>query len=103
MSKRLLSYEDGISTFHEVKDGKTILTKSQDVEPILNLNAKALSNSSTNWKGDMHHVASIPLLVYEQWWKEFGGDPMSPEHRIKTRARLNSSDWAKLRTKGGNI
>jgi hypothetical protein len=103
MTKRLLSYDDGISTFHELKDGKTIITTSQNVEPILSVNKEALANSRTDWKGDWHHVAAIPKEVYHAWWKEFGGDPLSPEHKVKTIARLNSSDWAKLRTKEGNI
>lgn len=103
MTKRLLDSVDGVYTYHELKDGKTILSSTQDVEPILNSNKEALTNSRTDWKGNMHHVASIPEVVYMAWWKEFGGDPMSKEHKAKTIARLNNKDWCKLRTKEGKI
>lgn len=103
MSKRLIDCIDGVSTYHELKDGRTIITTTQDIEPIFTSNKETLSNSRTDWKGDWHHVRTIPRIIYEQWWKEFGGDPMSPEHKAKTIARLNSSDWAKFKTKEGKI
>ena len=101
--ERLIDCIDGVSTFHRVEDGKTILRTSQDVEPLLDINKRALENSDPNWKGDMHHVASVPLVVWESWWKEFGGDPMSKENQPRLFAKLNNKDWCKLRTKQGRI
>ena len=103
--KRLLDYEDGVATYHlyDEENDKTVIQTVQDVEPLLDINKRALENSDPRWKGDMHHVASIPLVVYEAWWREFGGDPMSEEHLPKTIAKLNNKDWCKLRTKEGRI
>lgn len=101
--ERLLDRIDGISTFHRVEDGKTIIRTSQDVQPLFDSNQSKLNAAGKGWKGDMHHVASIPLVIYESWWKEFGGDPMSPEHKAKTMAKLNNRDWCKVRTKEGRI
>tara|TARA_R110000822_G_scaffold259885_1_gene384933 strand:+ start:1658 stop:1978 length:321 start_codon:yes stop_codon:yes gene_type:complete len=103
--ERLLDRIDGISTFHRLDEltGKTIIRTSQDVEPLLNSNQSKFNEAERGWKGDMHHVASIPKVVYDAWWKEFGGDPMASENKARTLAKLNNSDWAKLRTKEGRI
>lgn len=105
MRRRLLDLVDGVATYHRFDgdNNKTIIETVQDVEPILNINAKTLSNSDPSWKGDMHHVASIPLVIWEQWWRELGGDPWAKEHRPWLIAKLNNKDWCKLRTKEGNL
>jgi len=105
MKKRLLDSIDGVDTYHmyDAENNKTIIQTVQDVEPILSINARALSNSDKNWKGDMHHVASVPTVVWEEWWREFGGDPFSKENRPKLIAKLNNKDWCKLRTKEGRV
>lgn len=88
---------------YDEENNKTIIETVQDVEPLLNWTQKALSNSDQGWKGDWHHVAAIPLVVIEEWWREFGGDPFSEEHKAKTIAKINSRDWCKVRTKEGKI
>ena len=105
MKKRLLDVENGVAQYHmydEVND-KTIIQTVQDVEPLLDINKKALANTDKNWKGELHHVASIPLVVWEEWWREFGGNPMSKENQPRLMAKLNNKDWCKLRTKEGRI
>jgi len=103
--ERLLDRIDGISTYHRYDEssGKTIIRTSQDVQPLLSSNQAKLNEAGKGWKGDMHHVATIPLAVYNDWWREFGGDPMAKENQPRTIARLNSSEWGKLRTKEGRI
>lgn len=105
MKKRLLDVTDGIAQYHmyDEANDKTIIQTVQDVEPLLDINKRALANSDPGWQGDFHHVASIPLVVVEQWWAELGSDPFSEENRTWLIARLNSKDWCKLRTKEGRI
>lgn len=88
---------------YDEENDKTIIQTVQDVEPLLDINKRALANSDSSWKGDMHHVASIPRVVWESWWAEFGGDPMLPENQPKLMAKLNNKDWCKLRTKTGRL
>ena len=103
---RLLDNIDGVQSWHKLEDGKTIIKTTQDVQPIFDLNQEARSNQSTGWKGDMHHVASIPLNVYNQILKSLGHDwkqPMTPEVKIKLYKLLSSSEYNKLRTKEGRL
>lgn len=103
--KRLVDVEHGVATYHmyDEDNDKTIIQTVQDVEPLLDSNQKKINEAGKGWKGDFHHVASIPLVIYEQWWAEFGGDPLAPENKARTIAKLNNKDWCKLRTKEGRI
>lgn len=105
MKKRLLDCEDGISTFHmyDAENKKTIIQTVQDVEPILNINKRSLNNSDKNWKGELHHVASVPKIVWERWWRELGSNPGAKENKQWLIAKLNSRDWCQLRVKEGNL
>ena len=89
-------------TFHKTDNGFIIQT-SQDVKPILDRNDALRNNGSGNWKGDMHHIASIPMVVVQQWWKELGGDPFSKKNRPFLIKKLNDRDWYRLKTKEGNL
>ena len=75
----------------------------QDVSNHLSMNQQAKNNESGNFKGDMHHMASIPLTVWQNWWEEFGGNPMSPENKPRLMQKLNDRDWEKLRVKSGRM
>lgn len=103
--KRLLYSEDGVSTYHYYDHGekKTIIQQVEDVEPLLDVNKRKASDSGRGWKGDMHHIASIPRVLYEQWWREFGGNPMSPENRPRLMQKLRDPEFRYLRTKEGRI
>ena len=96
-------YVDGLQEWHKLEDGKTLIKTTQDVQSILDANQSARSNQTSNWKGDWHSVAEIPTLIWGDWHREFGGDPMAKENRMRLIAKLNSRDWCKLRTKEGNL
>lgn len=103
---RPLDWEDGIATYHKYDhDSKKTLIKTSDwnVDAILKSNARKRNDADKGWKGEMHHVASIPRSIWDQWWKEFGGNPMSKENQPRLIAKLNSEEWGKLRTKEGNL
>lgn len=102
----------GISEYYS-KDqmtGKFSIKKTQNVDGILRANIaeqNAIGNGS--WKGDMHKVASIPLVVWEEWIKELramGAQHHDPGHNSNRNfliAKLNNRDNSKLRTKSGRI
>ena len=95
---------------HVAKQGdKTIIKRSQDVSKILSENQAELNNSSSNWKGDFHKVASIPFIVVEQWRNELKAkgasdiNPLSRENKKFLISKLNDYNYSRLRTKDGVI
>lgn len=105
---RLLDNEDGIQSWHYYDDveKKTIIKQTQDAQPLLDINQRTRSDQTTGWKGSMHHVASIPRIVYEQMMTEIGYDykqPMTQDEKTKFAQMLSSRDYLKLRTKEGRL
>ena len=97
-------------TFH--KDpitGQVRVNKSQDLSPFMKANAIDRNSVKTGWKEDFHKVASIPPLVVEMWYNELKAagysnpNPMAKENNVWLMAKLNNSDFLKLRTKEGNL
>lgn len=100
---KLLSKDNGVSTYFREKNGKIEYNTVEDVTGHLRQTQEARNKESGNWKGDMHHVASIPQTLYMEWWKEFGGNPMSPENQPKLLRKLQEREWSKLRVKSGRL
>lgn len=95
-------------TFHD-EDNQLIVKTEQDVEPILNEN-KALQNMEQNKKANFRKAASIPMVIWDAWMKEFKQkhgkeyahcDRQTRERFIK--AKLNDPDNAFLRTWQGTL
>lgn len=79
-------------------DNDMVVTRTlQDIEPVLEENL-TLRNGRSGFKGDVHHVASIPLVVYEKLWKEGIAD--DPD---RLRAWLNNSENKMFRTHPGKV
>lgn len=79
-------------------DGETLVAETrQDIDPILEENLQ-LRNQRSGFKGDLHHVASIPMVVYEQLLRE---GIAQDEDRFK--AWLNDRDNEPFRTLKGKI
>lgn len=109
MSKRILldsSPELGMAQFIEADDkGVTLITTGTNVGAVLDENARKRAvnrdiNRGTQTWG--HHVASIPMWLYEQFCRE------NPELRIGTPdarawlvAKLNSREYCHLKTYDG--
>lgn len=100
---RLLSQDHGVATYFRENEGKLEYNTVEDVSTLLELTKEAKTAESGNWKGDMHHVASIPQVVYMEWWKEFGGSPMDAENKPKLMRKLQEREWSKLRVKSGRL
>lgn len=76
----------------------------QDVEPLIEV-AKAVSNdAATHWRGDLHHVASLPPVIVMKLMKEgilAGPGKILDEARFKRF--LNDRDNRAFRTKPGVV
>jgi len=92
-----------VETGFWVEDGKIVIRKTQDVEPILD-NNKRLMNDGDGYSPsrDMRRVASIPNVIIEQWIRE-GVNIFDPNHKDAIRRKLNSSEYAHLRTAPGQL
>lgn len=92
------------SRWHIDHAGKALVEeRTQDVAPVLDAN-KRLFNDGDGYSPsrDMRRVASIPLIVVEQWLKE-GVDVFNPDHSKEVRRRLNLPEWRHLRTAPGRV
>jgi hypothetical protein len=113
MSKQLFDRDNftGVTEFIGKNDkGQTVIQKNQDVKSIIAENRYELnSHIENNWKGDMHKVASIPLIIVDMWREELKAkgahdcDPLSTNNRNFLIAKINSSEWSALRTKQGRV
>ncbi len=97
----------GLQTEISCSNGQLTVNRIQDVEPILEANKAAL-REAPSWRpyadDNLRHVARIPNVVVEQWMKEGINifDP-SPEMQRKIAAKLNSNEYADLRTYPGRV
>lgn len=97
--KRVISDRNGIKTTMEIDGDKTNISKSQDVEALLDFN-KAKSNEL---RKDIHsdaynHVASIPAILQVKWLQEEGLNIYNPTHAERLKRKLNSNEYRYLRT-----
>lgn len=102
MDKRLFDYDPLTGTtrwFHydDANDQFYIQTQ-QETEDLIDQNRRELNDSGTNWKGDWHKVASIPLSIFVRLQKE--GIVYDQEALKKW---LNDPDNALFRTKHGTV
>lgn len=109
--KRLLDASGGvISEFHydEMED-RTYVRRVQDAEPIVE-NNKALQKEGKGYSasGDLRAIASIPLVVFEEWLRLDGltyrdyCTRMSRRERSKYRAKKLMEHTA-FRTSSGPL
>lgn len=99
-----------IETFSkDAMTGKISIHKAQDVNPFFQANQRDMQNSSRNWKGNWHKVASIPPIIIEMWREELKAkgapdcNPLAAVNKSFLIAKINSGDYSKLRTKEGRV
>ena len=94
--------EHTTTTYEESADSFT-LTKIQDAQPILDQNAiernTGANNSTRTALG--RKVASIPLVVWQEWMKETNGDIQKDP--LLLAKYLNDHANSKLRTHNSRI
>ena len=100
----------GIKETVVVDDGKIQVHQTQDLQPYLDANQAEMQVSGDGFKGEtFYKVASIPALVIELWAQELkdqGADNAWPLAKCNEKwftAKLNSSEFLKLRTKTGRV
>lgn len=99
---RLFDYDEltGITTYaHADGEGGLILETLQDVESVLEANKTLHADVDERARyEEWTRVASIPLVVWEQWKKE--GDVRDPNF---IRKKLNDRDNLFFRTRPGRV
>ncbi len=112
MSERLFDVDQftGVTETFQQFEGKNVIRKHQNTDAIVNANRQEMNSQiDGNWKGDMHKVASIPLIIVDMWREELKAkgahncDPLHNENRHFLIAKINSSEWSGLRTKQGRV
>lgn len=104
MQKKLFSHDPltGITQWFIPEDEgkKFVIQTTQDVGGIIETNKKALASvdERANWKGDWHHVASIPLHTFFEL-KKRGITESTP----KFRRWLNDPEHKFFRTRHGRV
>jgi hypothetical protein len=86
---------------YDESNDRLFIERIQDTNQIVDINKKAANSAQTNWRGDLHHVASIPLVLIEKYKNEFGIDLMNDKEALKRF--LNDPDNKFLRTKPGKV
>ncbi|MEK0326370.1 MAG: hypothetical protein QQN63_11770 [Nitrosopumilus sp.] len=102
---RILEVRGDITeTYHyDESTGKSYISTSQKVKPYLDANAEKMKNDTGNWKGEMHHIASIPMSIIENWNQELGDNCLKKEFRPWFMAKIKDREYSKLRVKGGKL
>ena len=95
---------------HDVKLGRTVWARHNDdgsttfrtdyrVDPTIDINTAQRNLAQPGWKGDYHHVASIPLNIFYDQLAE-----ASRQGDDKYISKwLNDSDQRAWRTKDGTV
>lgn len=88
-----------VETFHyDDVDDTFYIERVEDIEPLIEHNKWLDRNTSSNWRGDFHRVATIPATVVAQLRQQ--GILQDPD---RLRAWLNERDNLVFRTRPGRI
>ena len=102
MSGRLLEDDPvtGVrSTFHYDQDtGGFVIQARQEVDSILTDNHENYKDRDSSWKGDVHHVASIPSTI----WAELKREGIADDEKALKRW-LDDPDNRAFRTRPGHL
>jgi len=102
-----VDHETGMVQYIEPDEHGFTITTSQNIQAALDANKRCQGVNTDVRRGDQtwgHHVASIPLLVWERFCKE---NPelrqWTPDARAWLLARLNDNEFCHLRTYDGKV
>ena len=84
-----------LSTKIKEEDGKVVISRSQDVQSILDYN-KEKQIAGTVSGGEMRHVGQVPFVVVEAWLRESGLKLGSQEFAGYVKKKLMSNEFSKL-------
>lgn len=80
-------------------DGSITFRTDYPVQPTIDINTAQRNMAQDNWKGDYHHIASIPLNVYHDQLAEASRQ----EDDAFISKWLNDSENRAWRTKNGTV
>lgn len=96
--KRVLSNTNGLITTMEIDGDVTNISKTQDITALLERNKSKSNDFGKEIHSDAYnHVASIPAVLIVKWYNE-GLDIYNPDHAGRLKRKLNSIEYAYLRT-----
>jgi hypothetical protein len=87
--------KDVLQTRIKQEDDKVVVSRSQDVQAILDYN-KEKQIAGTKAHSEMRHVGQIPFVVVEMWLRESGLKLGSQEFAQYVKKKLMSGDFSKL-------
>lgn len=108
MKQFLFRSSAGVDHYMITEGNETRFAAFQDVAPILEQNKKAMTaNDGYSPSRDLRRVASIPYAIMHKWLNEEGFWAMDadkdPDVAKKLAQKLNSSEYAYLRTAEGRV
>ena len=98
----IASPERGIRTKVVIEDGHYIIKTEADITGLREHNHELASAGLDRTFGNGHHVGRIPVNLYREKTREFGGDFGDDDPRVKAKWSrfLNSNEYRALRVSG---
>lgn len=96
----MIDLETDVSTAIKAKNGQLVVHRVQDTTPYLEANKRELSNFQARRGMTRRKIAEIPNIIVEKWMKE-GINIFDRNHAKAIQAKLNSNEYAYLRTSPG--
>jgi hypothetical protein len=94
-----------VATAIKCRNGRLVVKRTQDVEPILDANKQRQADAVGGWrrsaKSYMRYVAEIPNIIVERWLKE--GFNVFQASEKELRKKLDHPDWSYLKTIPGRL
>lgn len=94
----MIDLSSDVSTAIKARNGQVVVHRVQDVEPYLDANKAELRDFKPS--KNRRKVAEIPNIIVEQWLKE-GINIFDRNHAQAVQRKLNSNEFAYLRTSPG--
>tara|TARA_R110000744_G_scaffold134534_1_gene243575 strand:- start:41 stop:322 length:282 start_codon:yes stop_codon:yes gene_type:complete len=88
-----------VSTKIKEEDNKVFISRSQDVQAILDYNKEKQINGY-NKNSEFRHVCGIPFVEVEKWLHESGLQLGSKEFAEYIKKKIISGDYSKLMVHG---
>lgn len=100
----LFTSSAGINHYMVEDESGVRFASEQHTDDMLDRNKAMLThNDGFNKARDMKRVASVPYIVALKWLNEEGWWMFDPACAHKLAEKLNSSEWAHLRTAEGRL
>lgn len=98
----MIDLESDVSTVIRQRAGELVVKRVQDTTPYLEANKRELNNFQARRGARLRKVAEIPNIIVEQWLKE-GINIFDKNDAKKVQQKLNSNEYAYLRTSPGKM